>query len=70
MTRNNKVRYIFLIQEGFVNRLTQIYGDLEIEATVEYRLWELTQWGSAIEYTTQFQMYMIQIKWNKEALIL
>jgi hypothetical protein len=41
MTRNNKVRYIFLIWEGFVNRLTQMYKDLEVETIAEYRLWEL-----------------------------
>ena len=29
-----------------------MYGDLEAEAIVEYRLQELTQQGSAIEYTT------------------
>jgi hypothetical protein len=37
-TRNNKVRYIFLIWEGFANRLMQIYRDLEAEAIAEYRL--------------------------------
>jgi hypothetical protein len=29
----------------------QIYRDLKIEAIAEYRLQELTQQGSAIEYT-------------------
>jgi hypothetical protein len=32
MTKNNKVRYMFLIWEGFVNRLMQIYKDLKAEA--------------------------------------
>ena len=53
-TKNNKVRYIYLIQKGFVNRLTQIYGDLKVKAIAEYRLQELTQQGSAIKYITQF----------------
>jgi hypothetical protein len=42
-TRNNKVRYMFLIWEGFANRLIQIYRDLKAEAIVKYRLQELTQ---------------------------
>jgi hypothetical protein len=50
-TRNNEVRYIFLTWEGFLNRLMQIYGDLKVEAIAEYRLQELTQWGSVMEYT-------------------
>jgi hypothetical protein len=39
-----------------------MYRDLEAEAIVKYRLWELTQQGSAMEYITQFQMYTTQIK--------
>ena len=42
-TRNNEMRYMFLIQEGFANRLMQIYRDPEAETTAEYRLQELTQ---------------------------
>jgi hypothetical protein len=42
-TGNNKVRYMFLIWEGFTNRLMQIYRDLKAEAIVEYRLQELMQ---------------------------
>jgi hypothetical protein len=34
---------MFLIWEGFANRLTQIYRDLEAEAITEYRLQKLTQ---------------------------
>jgi hypothetical protein len=41
MTGNNKVRYIFLIWKGFVNRLMQIYRDLKMEVIAEYRLQEL-----------------------------
>jgi hypothetical protein len=52
MTGNNKVKYMFLIWEGFANRLTQIYRDLEIETIAEYRLQELTQQSSVIKYTT------------------
>jgi hypothetical protein len=40
MTENNKVRYIFLIWEGFANRLTQIYRDSEVKAIAEHRLQE------------------------------
>jgi hypothetical protein len=29
-----------------------MYGDLEVKAIAEYRLQELTQQGSVIEYTT------------------
>ena len=35
VTTNLEVQYIFLIQEGFANRLIQIFGDLELVATVE-----------------------------------
>jgi hypothetical protein len=42
-TKNNEVRYIFLIYEGFANRLMQIYGDLKAEAIAKYRLQELMQ---------------------------
>jgi hypothetical protein len=46
-----------------------MYGDPEAEATAEYRLQELTQQGSAMEYITQFQTYATQTKWNEEALM-
>jgi hypothetical protein len=32
------VRYIFLIWEGFANKLMQMYRDLKAEATAEYKL--------------------------------
>jgi hypothetical protein len=34
---------MFLLWEGFVNRLIQIYKDLEVTAIVKYRLQELIQ---------------------------
>ena len=37
-TRNNKVKYIFLNQEGFCNRLMQIYGNPEVTVTAERKL--------------------------------
>jgi hypothetical protein len=43
---------MFLIWEGFINRLMQIYRDLKAEAIVEYRLWEFTQQGLVIKYIT------------------
>ena len=50
---------MFLSWDGFANRLTQIYGDLEVEIIAERRLAELTQKGSATDYTTMFQTYAI-----------
>jgi hypothetical protein len=34
---------MFLIWEGFANKLIQIYRDLEVEAIAEYKLQKLTQ---------------------------
>ena len=51
---NQEVRYIFLSWEGFVNRPTQIYNNLEIVMTMEWKLLELVQKGSATDYTTMF----------------
>jgi hypothetical protein len=47
-----------------------MYGDLEAEAIAEYRLQELIQQGSAIEYITQFQTYATQTEWNEKVLML
>ena len=63
-TTNLETKYIFLSQDNFKNQITQIFGDLEEEATAERKLYSLTQKGSAIEYTTQFQMYAIRTDWN------
>ena len=41
ITANTKVKYMFLNWEGFYNRLTQIYRDLEAIVTAEYKLREL-----------------------------
>ena len=30
LTKNNKIKYIFLNQEGFYNKLIQIYSDLKV----------------------------------------
>ena len=40
ITRNNKVKYIFLSWEGFCNRLTQIYSDLKVTVITERKLQE------------------------------
>ena len=68
-TRNNKVKYMFLSQEGFYNRFTQIYSNFKVTVTAKYKLQEFTQQGLAIDYTIQFQTYTTQIKWNNKALI-
>ena len=38
ITRNNKVKYIFLNWEGFCNRLIQIYNNLKVTATAKCKL--------------------------------
>ena len=38
ITRNNKVKYMFLNQEGFCNRLTQIYNNFKVITTAKYKL--------------------------------
>ena len=43
ITRNNKVKYIFSSQEGFCNRLMQIYSNFKVIATAKCKLQELTQ---------------------------
>jgi hypothetical protein len=68
-TGNNEVKYMFSSWEGFCNRLTQMYGDPEAIATAERKLQELTQRGSAMDYTTQFQTYATQTEWNDKALM-
>ena len=35
----------------------------------KYKLQEFTQQGSAMDYTIQFQIYVIQTKWNNKVLI-
>ena len=42
-TKNNKVKYIFLSQKGFCNRLIQIYSNPKITVIAKYKLQELTQ---------------------------
>jgi len=46
-----------------------MFGDPEEEVTVEWKLYSLIQKGSAIEYTTQFQMYAIKTDWNEKVFI-
>ena len=68
-TKNNKVKYIFLSQEGFCNRLTQIYNNPKVIITAKHKLQELIQQELVIDYTTQFQTYATQTKWNNKALM-
>ena len=37
-TTNLEVKYLFSLQEGFCNRIIQIFKDFKAEATVEYKL--------------------------------
>jgi len=60
---------MFSSWEGFLDRLIQIYGDLEVTTTAERKLLELTQKGLATDYTTMFQTYAIQTEWNQDALM-
>ena len=50
-TVNTEVKYIFLSWEGFYNKFIQIYRDPKIIATAKYKLRELIQQGSVIDYT-------------------
>ena len=43
ITKNNKIKYIFLSWEGFCNRLTQIYNNLKVTITAKRKLQEFTQ---------------------------
>ena len=38
ITRNNKIKYIFLNWEGFCNTFTQMYSNFKATATVKYKL--------------------------------
>ena len=41
ITKNNKVKYMFLSQAGFYNRLIQIYSNPEVTVMAKYKLQEL-----------------------------
>jgi len=43
---------MFLGWDRFIDRLTQIFRDLEAEVMAEQKISELTQKGSAMEYIT------------------
>ena len=60
---------MFLSQKGFCNRLIQIYGDPKAIVIAKRKLQELIQQGLAIDYTIQFQTYIIQTKQNNKALM-
>ena len=49
---NQEVQYIFLSQDGFIDRLTQIFRDLEVLVIAKRKIQELTQRGLAMEYIT------------------
>ena len=57
--------YLMEIQTNGMTTLNQeIYGDMETATTAERKLLELTQKGSTTKYTTMFQIYTTQTKWN------
>jgi len=68
-TTNPEVRYMFATWAGFVERLTQMFGDPEATTTAERKLQNLVQRTSTIEYTTQFQTLATQVEWNDKALM-
>ena len=57
---------MFLSWDGFASRLIQMYGDLKAIMTGEWKLSELVQKGSVTDYTTMFQIYLTQVKWNQK----
>jgi hypothetical protein len=50
-TPNKEVWFIFLSWEGFVERLTQIFGNLEAKTIAERKLQDLIQRTLVIKYT-------------------
>ena len=56
---NKEVRYVFSLQEGFYNRLTQMYRDAKEEKTVTRKLYKLKQTLLAIVYITKFQLLSV-----------
>ena len=50
---------MFLSQNRFIERLTQMFRDLEAVTIVERKLQNLVQYTLAIKYTTQFQTLVI-----------
>jgi hypothetical protein len=68
-TTNLEVRFMFSSWGGFVERLTQMFGDPEASTTAERKLQKLEQRQSAIDYTAQFQTLSAQVEWNDKALM-
>ena len=64
---NTKVQYMFSTQEGFIDRLTQMYRDTKEEKTVVQKIYALKQTKSAMNYTIEFQSLAVQINWNNKA---
>ena len=60
ITGHLETKFIFISWDIFAERLTQIYKNLKNKATVEQKFKELTQKGSAMDYTIQFQIYATQ----------
>jgi hypothetical protein len=64
-----ETRYMFKDFEHFVQKLQQIYGNMDEELEAERRIYELRQKGSAKDYTVQFQQQAARLStWNDGAL--
>ena len=46
-----------------------MYGNAKEEETVTQKLQEIRQTSSAIVYITEFQLLLVQVKWNEKALM-
>ena len=53
-TTNQDVQYMFISQNGFTERLTQIFRDLEASTIAERKLQNIVQRTLAIKYIAQF----------------
>ena len=60
---------MFTNQNGFIERLTQMFRDLEVTTIAERKLQNLVQRTLAIKYIIQFQIFATQVKWNNKALM-
>ena len=53
-TTNIEAQYIFLIQDGFANRLKQIFESLEEELMAKDKLENIQQITLVMAYSTEF----------------
>ena len=60
---------MFLLQEGFCKRMTQMFGNPKKELITKDKLEIIQQTSLTMAYLTEFQMWVIQTSWNQEVLI-